>query len=130
MKLQAALSRFESARANLEAFRKEYSDIVEDHDRLRESYNVALAEVKAIYKDNHEIVGKRYGEFKLSVPTHVDAEKLLKLMGAKADPLVNVKYSIVRDQYDKAVEKGLIPSDVIDEVQYEGSPRVSGPKEL
>ncbi len=130
MKVQGAISRFESARTNLEAFRKQNPRFVEEYDMLREAYNSTLAEARAVYKDHHEVVGKKLGDFSASQRTDIDAEKLLHLMGDKTDPLVKISYKIDRDAYKKALEKGLIPGEVVDQVESPGSVTVRGPKAL
>jgi hypothetical protein len=130
MKVQAALSQFEGARAALEGFRQENIELVEEYEILKEAYNTALQNVKTVYKDNHEAVGRKLGDFAASTSTLIDAERLVELMGDKVDPLIKTKLSVDRKQYNKAVELGLIPGEVIDEVEMPGPVRVRGPKAL
>ena len=94
MKVQAAVSKFEAARANFEAFRKQNPKFAEEYEMLREAYNSTLKEAKSTYKDNHEKIGKKLGEFSVRGRTLIDGKKLLDLMGPKADALVSLEYKV------------------------------------
>jgi hypothetical protein len=126
MKFQSTIAKFEGARAALEKFRKDNPDYADQYDALRDSYNGALKSVKTVFKDLYPKIGKSYGEWKISLPRKVDAEMLLELMGEEAQPLVRVEYKIDLKAYDKAVERGDIPGDIVAAVESEGAPRVTG----
>jgi hypothetical protein len=130
MRVQSALGRFKAARTNLEEFRRANARLVEEYDLLRDAYNSTLDHVKAVYRDNYDVVGSKLEEFKARTRTEIDAQKLLDLMGPAADPMVTVRYAVDREVYRQAVEKGLVPSDVIEQVETEGSPAIYGPKPL
>lgn len=127
--LQAAQSKFETAREALGGFRTQHARLLEEYDALRDAYNSALADVKALYKQHHEIVGAKFGEFSARTNTIINAEKLLELMGPVVDPILEIKYSVDRKGYADAVERGIIPQSVINQVESRSAPIVYGPKE-
>lgn len=124
----AKVSEFESAREALIAFRNENMRLLEQYDQLVNSYNSALKETKAAYKQNYEDIGLRHGEFHITIKTDIDARKLLKLM-PHAEAAVKIEYAVDRAEYTKLVKAGLIPQEVVAEVESIGSVSVYGPKE-
>ena len=131
VKARAALSRFERARANLEAFEKANKRLVEDLDLLREAHNSALREVKAVYKDNHEHMASKFGNFSVRGKTIIDGRKLVKLMGAEnADPYVTLVYKVDKRVYDQGIKSGDITSEIAAEVESLGPMSIYGPREL
>jgi hypothetical protein len=124
----AAVSKMEAAREALNAFRTQNARILEQYDLLVTSYNDSLTEAKGLAKKHADDIGPRYGEFKISVRTEVDAKKLLDLM-PNAEAAVKIEYKIDREEYNKLCKAGLIPQDVIDQIESTGSVTVYGPKE-
>lgn len=123
----AKVSEFEASREALIAFRNEHAKTLDQYDRLVNSYNSALEEAKAEYKKNYKDIGLRHGEFHVTVKTDIDAKKLLDLM-PHAEAAVKIDYKVDRDEYNKLVKAGLIPQEVVAEVETEGSVSVYGPK--
>lgn len=121
------LSAFEQSREALQAFRTQTAKVLEQYDLLVASYNSALDDVKATYRENWETIGSPYGEFKITKKTDIDAELLLKLM-PQAEAAVNIEYKIDRKVYEQLVRKGLIPVEVTKEIESPGSISVYGPK--
>ena len=128
LKAQNALSRHQEAHAALISFRKKNSKVLNDYERVAAAYNESINEMKAVYKDNADTIGKRYDVFSAIDRKNIDAETLLKLMGPAADGLISIKYAVDRKEYDKAVEAGLVPVSVIDEVESFLAPAIRGPK--
>lgn len=124
----AKVSEFEAAREALNAFRNEHMRLLDQYDQLVNSYNGALKEVKAEYKKSYKDIGSRHGEFHVTVKTDINAKKLLDLM-PHAEAAVKIDYKIDRDEYNKLVKAGLIPQEVVSEIETEGSVSVYGPKE-
>ena len=127
MKAQAALARFEAAREALAAFSKDNSDVVEEYNLLRGAFNAAIDEMKAIYKDNFDVLGPKYGDFKAVVKTELSAEALMEALGQASGPYIVTKHSVNRKEYIKAVENGLISSEVVASVETQSSPIIYGP---
>lgn len=127
---QASMAKFEAARETLGAFRNEPKNarILETHDHLRDAYNEALNEVKTKYKENFEAIGKKYGEFSAVLKVEVDADRLLELLGPTVDPILKIKYTVDRVLYNKAVAEGIIPEEVVEEVEKAKEPEIRGPK--
>lgn len=125
----AAIAKFETARASLVAFRNENSKLVETHDLLVAAYNDALKEAKTKYRSSVDDVGPKWGEFRAVTKTEIDARKLLELM-PNAEGLVKIEYKVIKEEYDKAVEKELIPQKVQAQITSQGSVAIYGPKEL
>lgn len=117
LKLQAANQKFEQARATLAAFRKQHRALVQEYDLLREAHNAALLEMKEAYRDSYEQVGKRFGEFSVSIRTKLDADRLIELMDDEARPFVRAKYFVDKSAYERGVEEGSIPESVASEVE-------------
>lgn len=130
MKLQAAHANFEKAREEMAAFRTANPKLVEMYERHVQAYNDALNEVKSLYRENSDKVGDNFFDFSIRHKTIIDAEKLVQLMGDVGLAVCNVKYSVDRKEYNKFVEEGTIPQEVVDEVESEGTPSVYGPKAL
>jgi hypothetical protein len=128
LQFHAAVSSFEAAREALIAFRNQNPKLLEQHDLLVRSYNDALKEVKAIYKQNHETIGPSFGEFKIRISTKVDAKKLIELM-PNAEGAIKVEYAVDLDEYKRLVKAGLIPQEVVEQVESPGTVSVYGPKE-
>lgn len=124
----AKVSEFEAAREALSAFTVQNARLIEQYDMLRAAYNSSLTEAKAEIKKNAEDMGDRYGEFKITRRTEVDAELLLKLM-PNAEAAVKIEYKIDREEYKNLVKKGLIPQEVVAQVESTGSISITGPKE-
>ncbi len=122
----AAQSAFDSALATYEAFREENKDVIEEHDHLAVMLHESTEALKNALRENHELVGKQVGSFKVSVPRSYDAEVLRKLLGKSADPYLDVKYSVDSKAFDSAVESGKIDRSVADQVIGNGTPRISG----
>lgn len=130
LSLQSAHAQFEQAREALAAFRTANPRLVEMYDRHIEEYNKALNEVKALYKEHAATVGDNYHDFSVRYRTEIDAELLVKLMGDTGLALCNVKYAVDRAAYNKAVEEGILPEAVIDEIEKEPTLSIYGPKAL
>lgn len=131
IKVRAALSQFESARANLETFEKENARVVEDYDMMREAYNSALTNIKAVYKDNYAVIGAKYGEFSARTKVSIDARKLMKILGDDdAAPYVELRYVVLKAVYDKGVASGDISQEVSVAVETRSAPSIYGPKKL
>lgn len=124
----AKVSEFEASREALIAFRNENSKLLDQYDQLVNSYNSALKEAKAEYAKSYKDIGSRHGEFHVVVKTEVDAKKLLDLM-PNAEAAVKIEYKIDRKEYTKLVQAGLIPQEVVAEIETEGTVSVYGPKE-
>jgi hypothetical protein len=129
MKAQAALGKFVSARSNFWNFQRQHTRILEEYEALRDAYNEALDGVKAVYKDHHDIIGPKLDEFSVHIRTDIDADLLIQLMGPAVDPLLKTKYSIDRDLYRTAIERGIVPGDVVEKVET-NTPVIYGPKRL
>lgn len=125
----AAVSKFETAREALNGFRTQHAKILETFENLKEQYNQSLNEVKALYKEHHEVIGGKLGDFSARSRVMVDAELLLKLMGPTVDPIITIKYGVERKHYDEAVSRGIIPSEVVRQVEKRTEPSIYGPKE-
>ena len=126
-----AVTEFEVAREAMESFVTENSQFVEQYDKLRDAFNSALSRVKAEYAANHSLIGKRYGDFYTIQKKEIDVELLVQRMGSAVDPIVEVTYKLTsRKDYDKAVNLGIIPPEVVAEVEELKDPEVRGPKAL
>lgn len=122
----AAQAAYDSALATYEAFRKEHADVIEEHDHLAVLLHEATEAVKHALRENHELVGKQLGPFKITVPRRYDADVLRKLLGKKADPFLIVKYGVDSKAFDAAVDSGKIERSIADQVVGTDTPRVSG----
>lgn len=122
----AAQSAYDAALATYEAFRKEHMDIIEEHDHLAVLLGEAIEALKNALRENHTLVGKNFGSFKVSVPREYDAEVLKKLLGSQADDYLKVKYMVDSRAFEDAVAKGRITRTVADQVVTTGSPRITG----
>lgn len=130
IKLQAAYANFEKAREEMGAFRTANPKLVEMYERHVEAYNDALAEVKSLYRENSDEVGDNFYDFSIRHKTIIDASKLVELMGDVGLAVCKVKYAVDRKEYNKFVEEGTIPQEVVDEIESEAAPAVYGPKAL
>lgn len=120
LKAQSILAKFEGARESLSAFSTKHSRVVAEYEELKAQYNSALETVKSIYREKHETIGPRFGEFRVQRKTMVNAEKLRELLGEDdVAPFVKFKLTIVRDAYDAAVAADQIPDEIREEVEYE-----------
>lgn len=128
IKATAALSRFETARAALDAFLTDNEDTFEEYERLITDYNNTLSEARSVYKDNHSTIGPSFGDFKRVLITKIDVELLLKLMPETED-LVTFEPKIDREEYTKAVSNGNIPQKVVNQIESQ-SVQIRGPKEM
>lgn len=122
----AAQAAYESNLATYEAFRAQHADVLEEHDHLVVLFSESLEAYKNTLRDNAAIMGKTVGSFSISVPRSYDAEELRRLLGAKADPYVNTKYTVDSKKFEEAVEKGFIDRSVAEQVVGQGSPRITG----
>lgn len=122
----AALSAYESNLAAYEAFRADHQDVLEEHDHLAVLFAESLEAYKNTLRDNAAIMGKTVGSFSVSIPKSYDANELRRLLKDKADPYVNVKYTVDSKKFEEAVDKGYIARDVAEQVVGFGSPRISG----
>jgi hypothetical protein len=131
LEFQAAVAKYEAARETLSAFRNEVKNarVLETHDHLRGEYNDALLKVKQAYKKHFDAIGKKYGDFSAVQKVDIDADKLLNLMGSVIDPILKIKYSVDRDNYYKAIAAGIIPSEIVEQVEAQKEPEIRGPKE-
>ncbi len=120
---------YESALARYEAFRKVNDAVFEEHDLLASALAETLEAFKYELKQNHQIVGKVYAGFKVTVPKKFDPDALIEALGladAKAYLEEEIKYTVDKDAFNKACAAGRIPSDVADKVIVDQTPRVSG----
>lgn len=126
----ALTSRVESSLQALQAFRAQHLPLLEQSNMLRDAYNDAVEAAKKFYRENHERIGEKFGDFHVTKKREIDGELLSHLLGPKADGIVDVQrvYAVDRKQYDKAVAKGLIPQDIVERVEREGDISVYGPK--
>lgn len=123
----AAQSAYDSALATYEAFRAKNMDVIEEHDHLAVLLGESIEVLKNALRENHTLVGKSFGSFKVSVPREYDAEELRKALGAKnAEPYLKVKYSVDSKAFDEALAKGRIDRSIADKVVSTGSPRITG----
>jgi hypothetical protein len=126
---QAALSRFESARENLNSFAQRHAAIIKDYDMLRQVHNEALTHAKNVYREHYDNIGDRFGDFEARSRTDLDATKLISLLGSDSDALVRVEYKVDREKYLSAVKDGSIPAEVAQEVETTKL-SIYGPKEI
>lgn len=126
---QAALSKFESAREILHSYAQQHARTIKDYDVLRQAHNEALANVKAIFKEHHESIGDRLGDFTARTNTEINVLLLVELLEDKADLVGHPTFKLDRTKYNEAVKSGLIPSSVVRQVESRSTPAIYGPKE-
>lgn len=122
----AAQSAYESALASYEAFRATNQDVLEEHDFLVVQLTDSLEQYKNAMRENAAIMGKNIGSFSISIPKTYDATALRKLLGSKADPYLETKYSVNSREFEDAVNRGLVDRAIADQVIGRGSPRITG----
>lgn len=122
----AAQAAYESSLATYEAFRAQHQDVLEEHDHLVVLFSSALEAYKNTLRENAAIMGKTVGSFSISIPKSYDADELRRLLGKKADPYVQTKYSVDSKKFEEAVEKGHIDRSVAEQVVGHGAPRITG----
>lgn len=130
LKVQGALAKYESARESLRAFENEHARVVEEHTMLRSSYNDAVENVVNEYRENHEVIGQRLGDFSLRYRREVDAGRLVELLGTSAvtDGYVKTELVVDRKAYDKGVNSGAIPVEIVAACEKDLSPAVLKPR--
>lgn len=123
MKFQSAFSKYEAAKMTVAAFKQEHRAIIEEYEMLIRHFEEAETAVKVLYKENHEQIGPKYGDFKVIQPTVVDVDKLLQLCPA-AEPWVHVKKSLLKEDFEKLQRDGTISAEVASEVEVRGSVQI------
>ena len=125
----AAQAAYESALATYEAFRAKYADLIEEHDHLALALGESLELMKSKLRDNHSLIGSKFGGFKISVPRKYSYEALCNALKDNADNYVKVSYSVDSKRFEEAIKAGVIPQEVADAVVTDDTPRVlGGPK--
>lgn len=125
----AAQASYETAQAAYEAFRSKHADIIEEHDHLALAFYEALEAVKTALRNNHTLVGNKFGSFKVSVPRKYNYEALREVLKDSADDYVKVSYSVDSKRFEEALKAGVLPQEVGDAVITDDTPRVlGGPK--
>ncbi len=117
---QDALARFEVARAELYSFQTAHHDIIETYKALLGAAEDAMENCKKQYRIHHEKIGSSFGGFTAIHKTAIDADALIRLIGldrAKAIHILKTEYSVIRDQFDRAVGAGELQWDVVAEVE-------------
>lgn len=130
-KIAEARSKFETRRQELESFRHENEEVFDTYDRMCESYNEALSDMKKLIHENVDLVPKRLGDFKIVRATKIDTDSLVAIIGEEEcvdRGYVEKKFSIQRQAYESAAKRGDIAQEVVDVVELESTPRVYGPK--
>ncbi len=127
--VQSAMSKFESARESLRAYTERHKKIIADYDILRHAHNEAMAQVKQLYKEHADVLGTKWGDFEARTQTVINVDLLMTLMGDVVDPILKIEHKVDRDLYNKAVERGVIPSAVVVQVETKSKPAIYGPKE-
>lgn len=127
----AAHSKYEAAREALSAFRMKHRALLDQEQLLKTANNEALAEVKKIYKTKHKDMPKSYGEFSIRTAREVDVELLISMMGTDPEvkKIYELEYKLDREKYNRLVKLGVIPSEVVGEIESDGKMSVYGPKE-
>lgn len=130
LKAQGAMAKFESARETLRAFEREHARVLEEYTQLRGAYNSAIEEVKEVYRENHETIGSRFGDFSVRYRIDVNGERLAQLMGDRVIQMGVVVYEpkVDRKKYERALSEGAIPADIVSAVETHLPPAVVSPK--
>jgi hypothetical protein len=125
----AAQAAYESSLAAYEAFRAKHNDVVEEHDHLALALSESLEVLKTALRNNHTLVGSKFGSFKISVPRKYSYEALCEALKDNADNYAKVSYSVDSKRFEEAIKAGIISQDVADAVVTDDTPRVlGGPK--
>lgn len=130
LKVQGAMAKYESARETLRAFELEHARLVEEYGMLRAAYNDAIEAVAEAYRENHEIIGNKLGDFSIRYRVEVDPHKLMDLIGPDAVTKGYVKTELIvdRKEYDKALRSGDIPEEVAKAAEKQLTPAVMKPR--
>jgi hypothetical protein len=130
LKVQGALAKYESTRETLRAFENEHARLVEEYTMLRSAHNDAIEAVAEAYRENHEVIGNKLGDFSLRYRVEVDPHKLMNLLGGDAVSKGYVKTELVVDRkaYDKGVHDGDIPEEVVKAAEKQLVPAVMKPR--
>lgn len=125
----AAQAAYESSLAAYEAFRSKHTDIVEEHDHLALALSEALEVLKTVLRNNHTLIGTKFGSFKISVPRKYNYEALCEALQNNAENYTKVSYSVDSKRFEEALKAGVLSQDVADAVITDDTPRVlGGPK--
>ena len=125
----AAQAAYESSLAAYEAFRSKHADIVEEHDHLALALSEALEVLKTVLRNNHTLIGTKFGSFKISVPRKYNYEALCEALQDNAENYTKVSYSVDSKRFEEALKAGVLSQDVADAVITDDTPRVlGGPK--
>ena len=137
LKVNAAISAYEAARVDLLNFRQQHVQVMLAYDEKIEAYNNALNEAKSKVRDNADAIDGPTGDFSVSIPRTVSALLLRDLLGDEAEQYLEEavlpeekRWVVKTDAYKAAVGAGIIPKAIVDTVEVEGTPRVSGPSEI
>lgn len=130
LKVQAAVAKYESTRETLRAFELHNARLVEEYTMLRSVHNDAIEAVAEVYRENHEVIGNKLGDFSCRNRVEVDAHKLMDLMGPEAVTKGYIKTELVvdRKEYDRAVRAGDIPAEVAHASEKRLAPAVMKPR--
>lgn len=129
MKAQNAMAQFELAREAKRAFEKANARFVEEYAMINGAYDTAVEEMKNVYRENHEQIGAKFGDFAIRLRTEVDAEVLIAEMGDRVFDLeiVEIKNVVNRKKYEQALKEGLIPVPVLSKAEKSLPPAVVPP---
>lgn len=130
LKVQGALAKYESTRETLRAFETEHPRLVEEYSMLRSAHNDAIEAVAEAYRENHETIGNKLGDFSLRYRVEVDPHKLVDLLGGDAVAKGYVKTELIvdRKEYDKAVRSGDISAETAKAAEKQLTPAVMKPR--
>lgn len=130
--LMAAEASYDTALATMRAFRnsresKPVADVLEEWDELSVALSDALDVLKEALRNNPELVGKNYRDFKVTPANKYDFKALEDAIGIEeAKEFAQVKYTVDTEKFKEAVASGRLSPEVARAVKVPDTTRISG----
>ncbi len=128
IRLESARARVERTRLQLEAYLEAHTSEIDEYRHLMADHAEAIEAAKILYKENVDVLGTSWAGFAAKETVELDANVLLKLMGAAGEKYVKIKRVVDREEYYKGVESGAIPQTVIEAVETDIRVAITSPK--
>lgn len=128
MQVTAAKATFEANDQAVQAYRQEFSDIIEEYERLTSQRDESFEDYKKQVQSHHSKLGRHFGNFTITIPRMVNSEKFVELFGEKkaiAKGYVSIEYKLNRKKYDSDALSGNIDAKIVKAVEFDGSVRVT-----
>jgi len=130
--LIAAEAAYDTALATLRAFRnskdlKPIAATLEEYEELSVALSDSLDVLKEALRNNTELVGKNFKDFKVTPASKYDFKALEDALGAQeAKKYAKVTYTVDTNKFNNAVSAGKISQEVVKVVKVPDTTRISG----